>query len=225
MLHVSLWAVIIQFCGPGSVPFVVAVTVFGVFELGGRLASQRAKDALSKWLLTFDIQKARALPDGTKEFFERIFGKRHFSLKCFVLSAVFSLGAMGFISIVCLLINPHPSEVFSLSLGGMEDPNIPEFFRFWTLAFWFPWSIVIDYISLFKTRLILELLGRLHRSTSIVAIAILVPGLYYLSIYIFCKWITNWISGQCSIFGYPACIYYRYLGTYSDNGFGTCRVF
>jgi hypothetical protein len=192
MLHVSLWAVIIQFCGPGSVPFVVAVTVFGVFELGGRLASQRAKDALSKWLLTFDIQKARALPDGTKEFFERIFGKRHFSLKCFVLSAVFSLGAMGFISIVCLLINPHPSEVFSLSLGGMEDPNIPEFFRFWTLAFWFPWSIVIDYISLFKTRLILELLGRLHRSTSIVAIAILV--LDYI-IYRFIFFVSGLLTG------------------------------
>src|SRR5262249_28427630 len=68
---------IIQLFGTSSVPVVVAGTVLGVFELGERLASQRAKDALSKWLLTFDVQKAKALPDGTQELFERIFGDRH----------------------------------------------------------------------------------------------------------------------------------------------------
>ena len=72
---------IIQFVGTGSVPVLVAGTVYGVFELGEKLASQRAKDALSKWLVSFDIQKAKALPDGTREIFERIFGERHFSLK------------------------------------------------------------------------------------------------------------------------------------------------
>ena len=37
---------ITQFIGTSSVPVVVAVTVVGVFELGEKLASQRAKDAL-----------------------------------------------------------------------------------------------------------------------------------------------------------------------------------
>jgi hypothetical protein len=69
---VSLPADIIQLFGTGSVPVVVAGSVLGVFELGERLASQRAKDALSKWLLSFDVQKAKALPDGTQEIFERI---------------------------------------------------------------------------------------------------------------------------------------------------------
>src|SRR4051812_10875159 len=91
-LHVSL-SDIVQFVGTSSAPVVVAGSVLGVFELGERLASQRAKDALSQWLLSFDIQRAKALPDGTREFFERIFGERHFSLKCFIRSAVFSLGA------------------------------------------------------------------------------------------------------------------------------------
>jgi hypothetical protein len=85
---------IAELFGTGSVPVVVAGTVLGVFELGERFASQRAKDALSKWLLTFDVQKAKALPDGTQELFERIFGERHFSLKCFIRSAMFSLGAV-----------------------------------------------------------------------------------------------------------------------------------
>jgi hypothetical protein len=68
---------IVQFVGTSTVPVVVAGSVLGVFELGERLASQRAKDALSKWLLTFDVRQAGALPDGTRELFERIFGEPH----------------------------------------------------------------------------------------------------------------------------------------------------
>src|SRR6516225_945302 len=103
-LHVSLPTDIIQLFGTGSVPVLVAGSVYGVFGLGENLASQRAKDPLSKWLLTFDVQKAKALPDGTQELFERIFGERHLSLKCFIRSAAFSLGAMVFIAMLCLLI-------------------------------------------------------------------------------------------------------------------------
>ena len=88
----SLPTDIIQLFGTGSVPVLVAGSVLGVFELGERFASQRAKDALSKWLLTFDVHKAAALPDGTQELFERIFGERHLSLKCFIRSAAFSRG-------------------------------------------------------------------------------------------------------------------------------------
>jgi hypothetical protein len=83
MPHVSLVTDIVQLFGTSSVPVIVGGSVLGVFELGERFASQRAKDARSKWLLSFDIQKAKALPDGTQELFERIFGERHFSLKCF----------------------------------------------------------------------------------------------------------------------------------------------
>jgi len=106
---VSLLSDILQFFGPGSVPFVVGGFVYAILELGEKLASQRAKDALSKWLLTFDVKKAGALPDGTQELFERIFGERHFSLKCFVRSAAFSLGAIAFITVLLLLsLAVHP---------------------------------------------------------------------------------------------------------------------
>ena len=93
----SLPSDIIQLFGPASVPAIVFGSVLGLFELGERFASQRAKDALSKWLVSFDVRKAKALPDGTQELFERIFGERHFSWKCFIRSAAFSLGAMVFI--------------------------------------------------------------------------------------------------------------------------------
>jgi hypothetical protein len=54
---------ITQLLGTSSVPVVIAGSVLGVFELGEKLASQRAKDAVSKWLLTFEVRRAGALPD------------------------------------------------------------------------------------------------------------------------------------------------------------------
>ena len=161
----SLPTDIIQFFGTGSVPVIVAGSVLGVFELGERFASQRAKDALSRWLLTFDVRKTGALPDGTQELFERIFGERHFSLKCFVRSAVFSLGAIAFMIVVSLLIDPDSSRIFPLRYK-IWDPWI-------FIATFLTWNIVIDYISLFKTRIVLWLLSRMHRQTAIAAIAIL----------------------------------------------------
>jgi len=179
---VSLPSYIIQLFGSGSVPVLVAGSVYGVFELGERLASQRFKDDLSKWLLTFDVQKARALPDGTQELFERIFGERHFSLKCFVRSAAFSVGAMAFLSIVLLLINPL-SFITSFSIiheryeQGVRDLDVN--LTTWWVAFlifaglWLLWSIVVDYISLFKTRVILKLLVWMHQKYIIATIATL----------------------------------------------------
>jgi hypothetical protein len=64
-LHVSLPTDIIQLFGTSGVPAIVAGSVFFVFELGERFASQRAKDAVSKWLVSFDVRKAAALPEGT----------------------------------------------------------------------------------------------------------------------------------------------------------------
>jgi hypothetical protein len=162
---VSLPSEIIQLFGTSSVPAIVGGSVLGVFELGERFASQRAKDALSKWLVTFDVQKAKALPDGTRELFERIFGERHFSLKCFIRSAAFSLGAITFIAILRLLITPEDV------LSEVSDSNLNLVVY---IALWLTWSIIIDYFSLFKTRLILGLMIRIQLRTSIVATAILV---------------------------------------------------
>ena len=167
---------IIQLVGPKAVPVVVAGSVLAVFELGERFASQRAKDALSKWLLTFDVQKAKALPDGTQELFETIFGERHFSLKCFVRSAAFSLGAMAFIGILCLLISPRAilfqatdisdSDTFRLLIG--------------LLALWLPWSILIYYVSLFKTRVILRVLLRTQLQSLALAMVVIDSFVYSL---------------------------------------------
>ena len=166
----SLPTDIIQLFGTGSVPVVVAGSVLGVFELGERFASQRAKDALSKWLLTFDVKKAGTLPDGTKELFERIFGERHFSLKCFVRSAAFSLSAMAFIVLLLLLISPE--DFLEMKDAFLRSGRLAEGWE--NFALWLPWSIFIDYISLFKTRFILRLLTQMRRRNTTISLAIVV---------------------------------------------------
>jgi hypothetical protein len=173
----SLPADIIQLFGTGSVPVVVAGSVLGVFELGERLASQRAKDAVSKWLLLFDVQRAKALPDGTQELFERIFGKRHFSLKCFFRSVAFSLGAMAFIALLMFLIYPKGvlSEIAVIT---------SEIIVVLAVALRLPWSIIVDYISLFKTRVILHTLTQLKRESKVLELAVLVMDyLFYLILF------------------------------------------
>ena len=158
---------IIQLFGPASVPAVVFGSVLGVFELGDRLASQqRVKDPLSKWLVSFDVQKAKALPEGTQELFERIFGERHFSLKCFVRSAAFSLCAIVFVSIIVLLINP------SLFFALLRASPVPVSFLY--LPVWIVWAILIDYVSLFKTRVILRILTRFVRLQILLSLGILI---------------------------------------------------
>ena len=157
----SLPADIIQLIGTSSVPVVVAGSVLGVFELGERLASQRAKDALSTWLLSFDVQRAKALPDGTQELFDRIFGKRHFSLKCFIRSVMFSLGAMAFVGILSLLISPRES-LSSLRTYLYFSSTQTRYLVWSMVGLWLPWSIIIDYVSLFKTRVILRILAQIR---------------------------------------------------------------
>ena len=170
-LHVSLPSDIIQLFGKSSVPAIVAGSVLGVFELGERFASQRAKDALSKWLLTFDVRKAGVLPEETRELFEGIFGERHFSLKCFFRSVAFSLGAMTFITILRFVITPK-DVLFEVS-----GPNALIGLTFEFLALWLFWSIIIDYLSLFKTRVILRIMIRIQ-VRPLIAIAILVMDFY-----------------------------------------------
>ena len=177
----SLPTDIIQLFGTGSVPVLVGGTVLGVFELGERLASQRFKDDLSKWLLTFDVQKAKALPEGTQGLFERIFGERHFSLKCFVRSVAFSLGAMTFIGILVFMIDPKGAfeMLRNIFLGQKACYRYPgvircdDFYDWVKVILWLPWSILIDYLSLFKTRIILELLARLRHNSNLIALPIL----------------------------------------------------
>jgi hypothetical protein len=77
---------------------------------------------------------------------------------------------MAFIGILLFLISPHKSfeivrSIFTFGTQGEYGIWLP-------LTIWLPWSILIDYVSLLKTRVILGILSRKRRVNQLAAIAI-----------------------------------------------------
>jgi hypothetical protein len=138
----SLFDGVGTYLGTGSVPVIVGGTVYGVFELGEKLASPQAKEALTKWLQTADVRKVVGLPQHTMEIFERVFGQRHFTLECLWRSTAFSL---------CSLLGIFIILPFFLYLEVIWNPGSG---YLWMIFALIVWAILIDYISLYKTRLI-----------------------------------------------------------------------
>jgi hypothetical protein len=150
----SLFQDISTYLGTGSAPVVVAGFVFGVFELGEKLASPQARTALTHWLQTAEVRKVAGLPQYTMEIFQRIFGERHFSLQCLWRSTAFSVGSMLVLFFMVQLI--RGIFVFPVLIKYRE-------IQFTWLSFmlvWLGWAILIDYLSLLKTRVILHLFIR-----------------------------------------------------------------
>jgi hypothetical protein len=114
----SIFQDVSAYIGAGSVPVIVGGFVYGVFEFGEKLASPQAKEALTQWLQTADVQKVARLPPYTMEMFQRIFGERHFSFKCLWRSAAFSIGSM---IIVFIIIQLATGAKFLTFLDALEE--------------------------------------------------------------------------------------------------------
>jgi hypothetical protein len=170
----DVWA----FVGPKGVPVVLATVAFAVFEFLEKVSSDEAKSALAKAVRSLDVHSARALPDGTRELFERIFGSRHFSIKCFRRSALFSVASILFLVGLAHLLFPWLNQLSWLyqagaRFGGPSDLDgkdiLEPLWRFLRslygvtfLTTWVFWSIIPDYINLYKTRLCLEILSKVR---------------------------------------------------------------
>ena len=96
-------------------------------------------------------------------------------------SVAFSLGAMVFLGILVFLIDPE--EAFKMMknifLGQKACYRYPgvnrcdDFYDWVKVILWLPWSILIDYLSLLKTRIILKVLARMRQSSNLIALPIL----------------------------------------------------
>jgi hypothetical protein len=79
------------------------------------------------------------------------------------------LGAMVFIGILVFLIDPTEFSTINFFEASVPAPH-GDWVAF---TLWLPWNILIDYVSLFKTRIMLRVLTRMGRRTNIIAIPIL----------------------------------------------------
>ena len=103
-------------------------------EFGRYLSSGRLADQII-WL-----------PDGTNQLFEHVFGPKHWTLNCFWRSVTFSIVTILALSILRAI---HSEDLRS-------DVATANFAYLTLLAMWVLVACLVDYISLFKTRLILR---------------------------------------------------------------------
>ena len=119
-------------------------------------SSPEARKDFSGWLkqTNFNIFAAR-LPTGIQELFKRVFGDTHFTLKCFSRSILLSVCALAGL----IFINVVQAPFQSILTVAQQVSNISWFHLVIFLSI-VGWSIIADYIMLFKTRLIIKYLYR-----------------------------------------------------------------
>ena len=163
----DVWA----FVGPKGIPIALAAATFGAFEFLEKTCSDEARAALTKFVRALDIHRASILPEGTRDLFEGVFGKHHLSLKCFIRSVCLSLGTIALLCGLAFLSLPFLGHLgwyalmtvqFSASQIAAGWPDIEAILdRVLAIVFivWICWSVIIDYLDLYKTRIILNILS------------------------------------------------------------------
>ena len=147
----------------------IAGLSLAIFELTERIASSHAKTALAQRLYSLDpTSSTRILYDGAREIINRIFGRKHFTWRCFFRSAVFSLASIVVMSILYLLIHGR-DEQFETALTNPLVAQLGGLFL-WS---WIILSIVPDYLNLYKTRIIIDWLNLIDKPAWIYLICLL----------------------------------------------------
>lgn len=121
------------------------VGIFWLFEKAEDNISEDTKIAISLWLL--GLKMPESLPSWFATFaavFDRIFGKRHLSWRCFYRSCFASLLSVSMLELICL------SRIFGEGIGG----NIGNYSREISLVAVFAiyFNFLPDYVSLLETR-------------------------------------------------------------------------
>jgi hypothetical protein len=138
--------------------------------------------AVAEKLQAADFKTAfRGIPDQFAILFDRVFGEKHFSWRCFWRSAVASTISVGIVGVFLFVLMGAPR------LG--LPPEVPVFFLFATLLTATPlggliYNLIPDYISLLETRWAIKLMARSGRRIPILMMDIVLSSIIYVG------WIT-----------------------------------
>jgi hypothetical protein len=148
---------------------VLAGLVWKFFERVENILSDDTKREIAHWLL--GIQTAKMLtswPDTLASVFDRVFGTKHLSWRCFWRSSVASVASVGVISFVLFLARP---EIFRpIYIRFRDRPLI------WVTCVIVA-NIIPDYVSLLESRLVLSWIKARFRSLHSVRLAAWVTAL------------------------------------------------
>jgi hypothetical protein len=146
-----------------AAPTSAAGITYALFAFAERVASPAAKVALTRRLTSLDPGAAPDLYKGAREIINRIFGEKHFTVRCFLRSALFSFGSIFVIGILYLLIHGRDEGLEDAIRNAVQSPLVMELGGL-TLIVYTSLSIIPDYLNLYKTRVVVRWLGAIRKA-------------------------------------------------------------
>lgn len=136
--------------------------VWFLFERAETVASDEVKAAISRWLRNLD--PAAALTNWPATFaavFDRVFGERHLSWRCFSRSCIGSLVSVIIVTFFWTAIRPSDFNQMVI-LPLRYDPSKISILFLFLFAFGTMVNFIPDYLSLLETRYIIRWMRRRH---------------------------------------------------------------
>lgn len=132
-----------------------------------------SKETIANWLLELKIPsppKERNWSNTFIKLFDQTFGKKHFTIKCFIRSSYISI--LSGIFIFMIWVSMRPDEVRFIDF---------DYFSFGMLLFMhFTMNLVPDYLSLLETRYLIFFMGRFDSvimNFTLILVDLLITGL------------------------------------------------
>ena len=169
-----------------TIPFAVCPMIYVAFSFTEGVASPAAKQTLTAFIKNGMYESyLGSLPGNVESLFVRVFGESHLSKKCVLQSIKFSLITTTLATALVIVVNHHLFHQMLLLYPKINEymhktpPTTPElkrsyeivhdlmFSRLWLVfapVLWIGWSLVPDYLSLLKTRIVLVVLNNIKVS-------------------------------------------------------------
>jgi len=169
--------------------------VWALFDRAEAVATEEAKRAISRWLRNLDPGGPLApWPTAFAAVFDRVFGARHLSWRCFLRSCVASVASVAIVTLLWVVVRRDEASLFLDTLG--EGLLLGLAVLLATLAI----NTVPDYLSLLETRYVLHWMGlrpSLGRILGLLALDCLVTALLAAAvILLFASRVNYTVSGQ-----------------------------
>ncbi len=132
--------------------------IYKLFEKGDSLINEEAKGQLKNWILNLKApEKMQNWPSMFANWFDRVFGDKHLSWKCFFRSCLASLAAVVLVTLIWVALRPQ--EIALVFRGFWHAPSELGLIQL-ILLYFLALNLLPDYISLLETRYIIRLMAK-----------------------------------------------------------------
>ncbi len=132
--------------------------IYKLFEKGDVLINDDAKLQIAVWLLNLKApERMQNWPTMFAHWFDRVFGEKHLSWKCFFRSCIASLAAVLLVTLVWAAL--RPDELRLILRGFWRAPSEIGLIQN-ILLYFLALNLLPDYVSLLETRYVIKLMGK-----------------------------------------------------------------